>query len=68
MQEQCRLITKAELNYYKGLEKKLAIAVDALKMYEDKQNWDIRGVSFMKYSKGFTIARKAIKEIEELDK
>ena len=46
------------------LEKKLEIATKALKRYEDKQNWDIRGVSFMKHNKGFTIARKALKEME----
>ena len=48
------------------LQKKLDIAKKALKRYEDKQNWDIRGVSFMKYNKGFTIAQKALKEIEEV--
>ena len=46
------------------LQKRLAIATKALKRYEDKQNWDIRGVAFMKYNKGFTIARKALKEME----
>lgn len=46
------------------LQKRLEIATKALKRYEDKQNWDIRGVSFMKYNKGFTIARKALKEME----
>ena len=46
------------------LTKQLAIAKKALKRYEDKQNWDIRGVSFMKYNKGFTIAHKALKEME----
>lgn len=48
----------------KRLQKQLEIATKALKEYEDKQNWDIRGVSFMKYNKGFTIARKALKEME----
>jgi len=46
------------------LEKKLEIATNALKRYEDKQNLDIRGVAFMKYNKGFIIARKALKEME----
>ena len=46
------------------LEKKLAIATKALKEYNNRLNWDIRGVSFMKYNKGFTIARKALKEME----
>lgn len=31
MQEQCRLITKEQLDYYKGLENKLAIALKGLK-------------------------------------
>lgn len=46
------------------LREKLDIATKALKEYENKQNWDIRGVSFMKYNKGFTIAKKALKEME----
>ena len=46
------------------LEKRLEIATKALKRYEDKQNLDIRGVAFMKYNKGFTIARKALKEMK----
>lgn len=48
----------------KQLEKRLEIATKALKEYDNKLNWDIRGVSFMKYNKGFTIARKALKEME----
>ena len=47
-----------------NLKRKLEIATNALKRYEDKQNWDIRGVAFMKYNKGFTIARKALKEMK----
>lgn len=46
------------------LEKRLEIATKALKEYDNKQNWDIRGVAFMKYNKGFTIARKTLKEME----
>lgn len=51
-------------NEYKRLQERLEIATKALKRYEDRQNWDIRGVAFMKYNKGFTIARKALKEME----
>lgn len=46
------------------LKKKLEIATKALEEYDNRLNWDIRGVSFMKYNKGFTIARKALKEME----
>lgn len=46
------------------LKKRLEIATKALKEYDNKLNWDIRGVSFMKYNKGFTLARKALKEME----
>lgn len=46
------------------LEKKLEIATKALKKYSDRTNWDIRGISFMKYSKGYPLARKALKEME----
>ena len=46
------------------LEKKLEIATKALEEYENKQNWDIMGVSFMKHNKGFAIARKALKEMK----
>lgn len=47
-----------------NLKLKLEIATKALKGYENKQNWDIKGVSFMKYNKGFTLAKKALKEID----
>ena len=53
-----------EIKKNNTLEKKLEIATKALEQYDNKLNWDIRGVSFMKYNKGFTIARKALKEIE----
>lgn len=48
----------------KKLQEQLKIATKALKEYNNRLNWDIRGVSFMKYNKGFTIARKALKEME----
>lgn len=47
-----------------NLKRKLDIATKALKKYENNQNWDIRGVSFMKYNKGFKLAKKALKEME----
>lgn len=59
------LLEVSEKEHYKTLQQ-LSIATKALKRYEDKQNWDIRGVSFMKYNKGFTVARQALKEIEEV--
>jgi len=59
--EHKELVSKAD-----KLEKQLAIAIKALKEYDNKLNWDIRGVAFMKYNKGFTIARKALKEMEEV--
>ena len=46
------------------LQEQLEIATKALKEYDNRINWDIRGVSFMKYSKGFVLARKALKEME----
>lgn len=55
----------AELLYkIAKLKNKLSIAKKALKEYDNGINWDIRGVSFMKYSKGFVLARKAIREME----
>lgn len=45
-------------------EKKLDIVVKALKEYENKQNWDKKGISFMKYNKGYILAKKALKEID----
>lgn len=61
-----RLVSKTDESVQKMhiLEKQLEIATKALKIYDNKLNWDIRGVSFMKYNKGFTLARKALKEIE----
>lgn len=47
-----------------NLKRKLEIATKALKMYEDKQSWDKNGVSFMKYNKGYILAKKALKEME----
>lgn len=55
---------KVAIPQIERLEKQLAIAKKALEEYDNKLNWDIRGVSFMKYNKGFTIARKALKEME----
>lgn len=48
------------------LRRKLEIATKALKGYENKQNWDKNGISFMKYNKGFTLAKKALKEMEDV--
>jgi hypothetical protein len=56
--------TEREKKVVEPLQKQLAIATKALKEYNNRLNWDIRGVSFMKYNKGFTIARKALKEME----
>lgn len=73
MQEQCRLITKEQLDYYKGLEKKLEIATKALKLYSDENNWfgydafEIFEDGMPKY-KDKDIAKEALKQIEELDK
>jgi len=65
MTEHCRLITEEQYKEWKACEKKLDIAVKALEEYDNKLNWDIRGVSFMKYNKGFTKAHKALKQIKE---
>ena len=56
---------KAEMKIY-ILEMQLEIATKALKGYENKQNWDKNGISFMKYNKGFTLAKKALKETEDV--
>lgn len=56
--------TEREKKVVERLQEQLTIAIKALERYDNRLNWDIRGVSFMKYNKGFTIARKALKEIE----
>lgn len=75
MQEQCRLITKEQLDYYKGLEKKLAIAVDALKQYAKQSEWTTGydeegngGEKCMYLVDGYETAEKALQQIEELSK
>lgn len=73
MTEQCRLITKEQLDYYKGLEKKLAIATKALELYQNEEpprncpKEDEKG-SYYPFRYNYVVAKEALKQIEELDR
>lgn len=53
------------------LKEQLEIAIKALEVYVERNHWDKKGVSFGKYTKGWVLANKALKQIakiKELDK
>ena len=60
MTESCRLVTTEQLKEYKLLEKKLAIAVKALKKYTIPAMWEMDGFCYMDAD----TAIEALKEIE----
>lgn len=81
MTESCRLITTEQYQEWKASEKKLAIAVKVLEEYAEEENWDdcstgefgsIPNLWFKSAYKnehfGYNEAKKALKQIKELDK
>lgn len=68
--DECNVYSKRITEKCDRLEKQLAIAVDALKEYADRVNWqnDFGYPCLYSEDKGYEGAEKALKDLEDLEK